>query len=187
MIGEIIGKGKRGIVRRGKWKGKDCAVKAPNPRSTAICRIKNEEQWLKKLNKFHIGPKYYFSDNSMIVMEFVDGIHLYNFLKSYNDKDTVIKVLKEILKQCRIMDKLKVNKFEMHRITKNVIVCKNKPILIDFERCKIVLQPKNVTQFCQFLMKQGIGKNKINILKALKDYKEDQTSANFTFLEKLFF
>ena len=75
----------------------------------------------------------------------------------------------------------------MHRITTNVIVCKNKAVLIDFERCKIILHPKNVTQFCQFLMKRGIGKNKIKILKALKNYKDNQTQVNFISLRELFF
>ena len=52
----------------------------------------------------------------------------------------------------------------MHRVTKNVIVSKNKPVLIDFERCKRVLVPKNVTQFFHFLMKLGYCKDKNKVM-----------------------
>ncbi len=186
-IGDIIGKGKRGIVRRVDWKGKECAVKIPNPNSDAICRIRNEGQWLKKLNKFGIGPKYYFSDDSLLVMEFIEGVHLSDFLKSCENKKIVARVLKEILNQCKIMDELKVNKLEMHRVTKNVIVSKNKPVLIDFERCKRVLVPKNVTQFFHFLMKLGYCKDKNKVMIELKKYKKNMNNSNFTSLKKLFF
>jgi len=183
IFGEIIGKGKRGIVRKGKYNGKGCAIKIVNPKSTAINRLENEANWLKKLNKKKIGPKFYYFDGSKLVMEYLDGVHL----ESYMEDKNIVLVLKKILKQCRIMDKLKVNKFEMHNITKNCIVVGKKPVLIDFERCKVSLEPKNVTQFCQFLLRKGFCKDKKMLLVALRKYKKNMSESNFTFLEKLFF
>jgi len=63
----------------------------------------------------------------------------------------VNKIIKNILEQCRIMDKLKINKKEFHKPIKHIIVYKNKPVMIDFERCYYAEKPKNVTQFCQFI------------------------------------
>jgi len=59
--------------------------------------------------------------------------------------------------------------------------------LIDFERCKITIKPKNVTQFCQFLMsgstelllkQKGINLNKSKVIKLAKIYKKEQTKEN---------
>ncbi len=80
-LGEVIGKGKRGIVRECNFEGKRCAVKIPNPKSDAICRISNESYWLKRLNEYGIGPELVYADRNMLVMEFLDGIHLVDYLK----------------------------------------------------------------------------------------------------------
>jgi putative serine/threonine protein kinase len=175
-IGKIIGKGKRGVVKVGKYGRKACAIKIPNPKSDAIGRIGNEGKWLRKLNEYGIGPKYYFSDDKTLVMEFLKGVHLCDFLIDNG-------VLKKIFLQCRIMDKLKVNKYEMHNITKNVIVVGKNPVLIDFERCKIVRDPKNVTQFCQFMIKKGFVVRSKNLVEVLKEYKKEMNEKNF---KKLF-
>jgi putative serine/threonine protein kinase len=185
ILGKIIGKGRRGVVRRCVFSGNNYVAKVPNPKSDTIRRIENESCWLKKLNIFNIGPKFVFCDENVLVMEYLDGEHLCDFLKTCDEKSER-KVLKKIMLQCRVMDKLKVNKFEMHRITKNAIVIRGDPILIDFEKCKIVLEPKNVTQFCQFLLKRGYG-NKTKCLKLLKNYKNNQTERNFISLKKFFF
>ena len=78
---------------------------------------------------------------------------LKDFLKKNNNPE---KVLKEIENQCKILDKLKINKEEMHKPIKNIIVKKNKPILIDFERCHYTQRPKNLNQFKQFLKRINI-------------------------------
>lgn len=183
-FGKIIGSGRRGIVKLGEYKGRVCAIKIPNPKSGAVNRLETESYWLSELNKKGIGPKFYSLSGGCLFMEYLDGVHLSNYLVGRSD---VGFVLKEILKQCRIMDKLKVNKFEMHRITKNVIVVNDKPILIDFERCKRVLVPKNVTQFCQFLFKRGLCKDGAGLVKALQDYKGNMSEKNYKKLFVLFF
>ena len=82
----------------------------------------------------------------------------------------------------------------MHRPLKHVIVNKNKAYLIDFERAHHVVKPKNVTQFCQFLIggyaasalkdkKIGIEKNKL--IKLAKIYKSNQNIKNFNNIIKI--
>ncbi|MDP3916969.1 MAG: hypothetical protein Q8Q42_01635 [Nanoarchaeota archaeon] len=179
-FGKIIGKGKRGIVYAGKFNEKICAIKVKNPKSTAIGRIENESRWLKIMNKHGIGPRYYCSFDNTLIMEHLEGVHLGKF-RGGN------AIFKKILLQCRTMDKLKVNKYEMHKINKNAIVVKNKPVLIDFERCKIVLEPKNVTQFCQFLIRKGLCKDKSKAIISMKKYKKNMCDETFTSLVKEFF
>jgi len=49
--------------------------------------------------------------------------------------------------------------------------------MIDFERCYYTEKPKNVTQFCQFLLL--INKIKPEAIEILKKYKKDESEENF--------
>lgn len=178
---EYFKKGKRGIVYTGNYKGKKVIIKVKNPESFAINRIKNEGDWLKRLNKIGIGPKVFVATEDYLVMEFIDGKFFVDFIESSKDKKIVLKVIKDILNQCYEMDKIKVDKEEMHKPIKNLIINKkNKPILIDFERCHVVDNGKNVTQFLFFLYKCrdllgkfGIKIEQSKIIEISKDYKKD--------------
>ena len=74
------------------------------------------------------------------------------------------------------MDKLKINKLEFTRPVKHIFVNNSKVIIIDFERAYHTNKPKNVTQFCQFLIRNNLMKRGIKIL---KKYKDSQTNKNF--------
>ena len=87
------------------------------------------------------------------------------------------------------MDRINVNKEEMHHPYKHIIMDKTtkKPILIDFERCHKSLEPKNVTQFSSYIISdfitnllkdKGIKVNKEKIIAAAKKYKKDIKKVN---------
>ena len=149
MKKEIYAKGKRGIIYVGLYKGKKIAIKTKNPKSSAAARIEIEAQFLKRLNKHGIGPKFYFFKDGELGMEFIEGEHFIDYMKN-NHKEKIMKVVKELEKQVKKMDELKIEKQEMMRPFKNVIVRNDKPILIDFERCKYSENPKNMRQFEEF-------------------------------------
>jgi len=107
----------------------------------------NEGKFLKLLNKYQIGPKIIDFSESFVCYEFIEGIELKECINKKIHKD----IIRSILKQCEIMDNLKINKEEMHKPLKNIIIKKNKAFLIDFERCHYTLRPKNVNQFKEFL------------------------------------
>lgn len=146
---KLYARGKRGLVYTFNKNNKILAIKIKNPKSKAEGRIQNEVYFLKILNKYNIGPKLLFHGLDYFCYEFIEGKDIKQYLKQ-NKKIPKI-VLNNIMKQCKIMDKLKINKEEMHRPLKNVIIKNNKPILIDFERCRFTERPKNVNQFKQFL------------------------------------
>ncbi|RMF54400.1 hypothetical protein D6745_05420, partial [Candidatus Woesearchaeota archaeon] len=63
---------------------------------------------------------------------------------------------------------------------KHIIVEKGKPVMIDFERCHYTKKPKNVTQFCQFLIseqvekilnRKGLGFDKEKMKRLAQEYK----------------
>ncbi len=182
----FFSKGKRGIIYKGFIGNKKIAIKIKNPASKAINRIENETRWLKILNKKGIGPKFIAFEKGKLIYGFVEGDFILDWIEK-NDSKNIRKVLREVLVQCRAMDKLKVNKEEMHNPTKHIVVGK-KVVLLDFERCNETKKPHNVTQFCQFIMSKKLSlilnkkKIKINnkkLIKLLKEYKQDYTEKKF--------
>ncbi|MCH8329384.1 MAG: hypothetical protein IIB81_03245 [Nanoarchaeota archaeon] len=111
------------------------------------------------------------------------------------NKKRIIDLIKRIMNQMFIMDKLRINKEEMSHPQKHILIDKkNKPTLIDFERAHYTLKPGNVTQFCDFLISKyvlTILKNnniKINnkkIINAAKKYKKQQNKDNLNNILKL--
>jgi len=150
-----IAKGWRGIVYSGILERKKIAVKIENPSSTAAGRIVNEEIMLALVNKKKIGPKLLISENDFFADEFVDGERILVYL-SHCAKKEALSVLSKTLSQCFILDKAGISKEEMHHPIKHVIVLKNKPVMIDFERAHFAANPSNVTQFCQFICSEPV-------------------------------
>ena|SRR3989344_4720181 len=144
----LFAQGKRGLIYTFKKGRKLIALKVKNPKSEAINRIENEINFLKILNKYNIGPKILDYGKDYFCYEFIDGITLKEYLKKIKNPK---RVLERIMRQCEVMDKLKINKEEMHIPLKNIIVKNSKPILLDFERCHFTTRPKNVNQFREFL------------------------------------
>jgi len=158
------------------------AVKIRRVDSKAEGRIENEAKWLKKLNKLGIGPRLLFSAEDYLVYEFVEGEFILDWLKRKN-KGEVFSVILNVLKQCRELDKLNVNKEEMHHPQKHILIG-DKVTMLDFERCNETDKPKNVTQFVEFLSRiigdlQCI-KWDVNVLRDLsREYKDTYAEESF--------
>lgn len=151
---KLFSRGKRGIIIKAKHKGKDVAIKSKRDDSKALGNIEREAMFLKILNKHDIGPRLIMS-HDFLMYEFVNGVFIDEFLKK-SDKKEIIAVLKKIFLQLNTMDKLGINKFEMIRPYKHIIIENNNPVMIDFERCRYTDDPKNVSQFLEFLVRKEI-------------------------------
>ncbi|MBI2659272.1 methyltransferase, partial [Candidatus Woesearchaeota archaeon] len=183
---KYLAKGHRGLLYTGLYTNKKIAVKTKNPKSEAFGRIENEAKWLKKLNKYSIGPKLIFFDKYYFIYEYIEGDFIIDYAKK-SDKNNIKKIIKKIFSQLFILDRLKIDKEEMHHPLKHIIISHNKPFLIDFERTHYSQNPKNVTQFCQFLASGHLNKilsdkrikiNRNKIIKLAKVYKNSRNNAN---------
>lgn len=184
-----MAKGHRGIVYQGTMNKKKVAIKVQKDKKGPD-RIKNEVYWLKILNKKNIGPRLIFTDKFYFVMERIEGQHIWDFIAA-NDKTAIKKVIKNVFSQCYTMDQLGVNKEEMHHPIKHLLLVDDHVRLIDFERCRKTRNPKNVTQFAQFitstsflvaLMGKGFTINQDKIRRLAKIYKSNMCTRN---LEKI--
>ena len=180
-------RGKRGVIYTGTLKNKKIAIKVKR-KEAVVDKISNEAYWLKILNKKNIGPKIIYGKENFLVYDFVEGPFIIDFIEK-SGKIAIKAVLKDVLEQCFIMDKLNINKFEMHHPIKHIIVTESKkPVLIDFERAKKTTEPKNVTQFCQFLISKHIAQtlilkkiliNENQIIELCRNYKNNPARQNF--------
>lgn len=168
-------KGHRSVIYIFTKNNKKYIIKLKNPKSEAINRLENETNYLRILNRYHIGPRLIESGKDYIVYEFIDGQFFVDYIKEHMNIKSIIN---EILNQCRILDKLKINKKEMHHPIKHIIIKNKKPIMLDFERCYQTEKPKNVSQFITFLLRQKL--IKINSIKEiLKEYKKSNSDKDF--------
>ncbi|MBC8500952.1 MAG: hypothetical protein H8D38_04265 [DPANN group archaeon] len=149
---KLLAKGKRGNVYTYKSTvdGKEVCVKELNPETEAEDVIHNEAKFLRMVNEQGIGPALLKEEDDKVIMEFVQGERILDFFERA-DKTGIVKVIKDSLSQARKLDKIGVNKYELTNPYKHIIVKYEKPVMIDFERCKEVKKPKNVTQLVQFL------------------------------------
>lgn len=181
---DYLAKGKRGVVYTGKYRGRNIAIKTKRKESEAVGRIRNEVVFLKILNKNFIGPKLIMHDKNWLAYRFVPGEPIRDWLPEANKKD-LKRVFRIVFEKCFKMDKLGINKEEMHHPVKHVIIGKSVK-LIDFERAKKTKDPKNVSQFCQFVMslkplleKKGLRVNNKKLIALSKKYKKSFSKADF--------
>ena len=176
---KYLAHGKRGIVFTADYKNKNVAIKTKKKQSQAIGRVKNEAKFLKIINKQDIGPKLILSKDNFLIYEFIRGEFIKNWIQKASKKD-ILRIFKNILEQCHKLDKLNIDKKEMTRPVKHIIIGK-KITMIDFERAHYVKEPKNTTQFLQYIMKnkellerKGIMINREEIINVSKKYKKNK-------------
>ena len=187
----LFARGKRGVVSTAMLGRVKIAIKEKRFGSKAENAIGREAEWLRLLNAHSIGPEFVAYEDGQLAYKFVEGEYIIDFLETASKKDTLAG-LRNVMQQCRTLDRLGINKLEMTRPTKHVIVSRKnrrlQAVMIDFERCRSTDKPKNVTQFCQFftlghatdiLREKRIIINKDDIIKLAQGYKKNQSGQNF--------
>lgn len=183
---ELFSYGKRGLIYTGIYGRKRVAIKIKRAESKASDTIRNEALKLKMLNKHKIGPRLVKHQKGKMVYEFVDGEFIEDYAKKCSKKELAL-ILRKVFLQCHQMDRLKLNKEEMHHPVKHIIIRKKQPVMIDFERCHESESPKNVTQFCQYIIsskmtyllcEKGVKVDMKKMIERAQEYKRDMSKGN---------
>ena len=185
----ILGKGYVGIVVLGKIGRKKVAVKIrrnDSPRKN----LKKEAELLKIINKHKIGPKLIASSKNFLVMEYLDGEKIgdwVNGLKKSNSS-RLKTIIKKVLEDCYSLDRIGLDHGELSNLTKHVIIGK-KTTIIDFESSSMDRKVSNVTSATQALcIGSGISKiigrvykipKKQKMITILRRYKQEGTRESF--------
>lgn len=192
LIGKlhVLGKGYVGIVVLAKQNQKKVALKI---RRTDSQRdgMRNEAKLLEITNKAKAGPKVIKSSKNFLVMEYLDGEKIFDWikqLKGMGASKKLKKTVKKVLEDCYRLDQFGLDHGELSSISKHVIVGK-KTSLIDFESASTSRRVSNVTAACQAIfIGSGISKMvkkiykippKSKMIKVLRKYKNEQTRESF--------
>lgn len=187
----ILGKGYVGVVVLGKKGEKYVAIKIRRTDSQRR-EMKTEAKMLKLVNSVNVGPKLVSASRNFMVMEFLAGQKIGDWIKNLQGKGAVKElkfVIKSVLEDCYKMDQIGFDHGELSSISKHVIVGKSKSVLIDFESSSTKRRVSNVTSATQAIfIGSGIAKkvhrlyrlsSKEAIIETLRTYKQEPSRKSF--------
>jgi putative serine/threonine protein kinase len=185
----VLGKGYVGIVIIAHLDGQRIALKIRRVDADRL-GLQHEAELLAKANSVNVGPKLISVSTNFLLMQFIDGDLLPDWLETRKEKEHVRSVLREILEQCWRLDAIGLDHGELSKAPKHLIINRRgKPFMVDFETASLNRKPSNVTSICQYLFISGAvskllaekhgEKNKNAIVEALKLYKTDRNRENF--------
>jgi len=184
----VLGKGCVGIVLVAHANKKKAALKVRRLDADRS-KMRHEAEMLEKANSVKVGPKLLGCTSNMLLMQFVDGYLLPEWLRKRVGKVQVKKVLRDVLEQCWLLDRVGLDHGELSHAPKHIIVDRaNRPVIVDFETASVNRRPANVTSICQFLFISDIAgevagkigeKDKKTIIEALRFYKKFRNRESF--------
>lgn len=192
LIGKlhVLGKGCVGIVILAKQNQNKVALKIRRIDSQRN-EMKNEGKLLEYANKANVGPRIIQSSKNFLVMEYLAGEKIFDWIKQLKGKGSAMKLkkaIRKVLEDCYELDQLGLDHGELSSISKHVIVSKE-TTLIDFESSSTNRRVSNVTAASQAIfIGSGISKmikkiykipQQTKIIKALRTYKNEQTRESF--------
>jgi len=188
----VLGKGHVGVVVIAQTRTGPVALKIRRVDADRK-EMEHEAEMLTKANELGIGPRFLDKREDFLLMEFINGSLLPEWvtnLKGRNTKNKIRDVLIDILEQCYQLDQDGLDHGELSRAPKHIIVdVRNKPRIVDFETASIMRRASNVTSICQYLfMKSRLAKTLRGRLReidrealviALRNYKRQPIRTNF--------
>jgi len=186
----VLGKGYVGIVVAAHRNGNKVALKIRRTDANRADLLR-EAQMLSIANSVCVGPKLVEASKNFLLMQLIEGDPLSVWLGTATSKESVRKVLLDVLEQCRRLDEAGLDHGELSRAPKHVLVDRTeKPFIVDFETSSVQRRVANVTAICQYLfagtspVSKAISeifapKDKERIVEALRIYKRSKTEENF--------
>ncbi|MGI0068777.1 MAG: serine/threonine protein kinase [Nitrosopumilaceae archaeon] len=186
----VLGKGYVGVVVLSKQGKKDVALKIRRIDSSRN-EMKSEAKFLKLANKVNVGPEVIDSSKNFIIMEYIEGRKIIDWVKGLKGRGSATKLktmIRKVLEDCYNLDRINLDHGELSYIHKHVIVGRS-PCIIDFESASTNRRTSNVTSATQgIFIGSGLANivkkiiktpNKKDLIESLKKYKHDQSRENF--------
>jgi putative serine/threonine protein kinase len=190
----IAGKGCVSLVLKAKFRDHtNCALKIRRLDANRIS-LEREAELLRIANSAGVGPKIFGNSKNIIIMEFIDGLSVIDWVRQQGNVSNlriVLKIIIEILEQCYLLDVAHLDHGQLSQLDHHVIVSGSYDVtLIDFESSSTDRRTANVTSAAQSLLLNGsiskrlndklsLEKKKERLIFTLKSYKSCQTRANF--------
>jgi len=185
----ILGKGYVGMVVLVKKEKEIFALKirrTDSPRKN----MTDEARLLRIANKIGIGPKFIKNSKNFLIMEYIDGEKIIDWVKKSKIKSKDLRsVINNVLRECYLLDNAGLDHGELSTIDKHVIVGKNRNTIIDFESSSTKRKSSNVSAATQAIfIGTGLAKiirkkikipRKDKIIRLVRHYKKMKTEESF--------
>lgn len=158
----VLGKGHAGIVIKGLLDDLEVAVKIKRLDSKRE-DFRHEANMLSLANSVGVGPRLFYANENMIVMEYINGLTIEEFQSNIKD------IARDVLEQCFKLDVIKLDHGELSRMNKHVIIGEQIKI-IDFDSASVNRRASNVTSATQYLLNY-IGIKNSDVYGLLRKYK----------------
>lgn len=186
----VLGKGFAGVVIYAHTIFGDAALKirrADSPRSN----MTHEATLLDVSNGAGVGPRLLNHSDNSILMEWVDGPNIQQWLQNMPDQKTFKDTIRHILYDCFRLDQTGLDHGELTDATRHIIIS-NRPVIIDFDSASVSRRTSNVTSATQCLFVLG-RMSKLaaavcdappisGVIKALRSYKKHPDMERFAYL-----
>jgi len=153
----------------------------------------HEASMLKLANSINVGPKLHGFSSRFLVMEYLEGSPLPEWVKTLagrGRKNRVRSVFRGLLEVCYRLDQLGLDHGELSRAPKHIIVGEqDRAGIVDFETASDKRRPSNVTSLCQYLFlgselssraRRILGPiRRATLLTALRKYKKNANPETF--------
>ncbi len=150
-------------------------------------------------NEIDVGPRYYDNTDDILLMEFVEGQDLPEWITTLRGKGRRLRLRKtvgDLFQQCYRMDKAGLDHGELSRAHKNVSIrASGHAVILDFESASKERSPNNLTSVTQyFFLGSGFARSVRGIagptdnekLKgALRTYKSERSTDALRAVEKV--
>jgi putative serine/threonine protein kinase len=184
----VIGKGCVGVVTIAYRNKEKLAVKIRRLDADRS-RMQGEAELMKMANSVGVGPKLLGTSKDFLLMQFIDGQLLPEWLGRKTSKARIRKVLGKVLEQCWTLDMAGLDHGELSHAPKHLIVDKKDEVfIVDFEAASVNRKTSNVTSICQYLFISGLAKQvaaklgrkkKKVLVGVLRQYKHTKNRENF--------
>ena len=153
-------------------------------------KLSVRETIIKIANEINIGPKIIEDSKNFLIMEFINGEKIIVWAKKSKTKSKDLRsVIKNILRECYLLDNAGLDHGELSTIDKHVIVGKNKNTIIDFESSSSKRKTSNVSSATQAILigtaLAKVVRKKIQvprrdkIIRLVRNYKKLRTQESF--------
>jgi putative serine/threonine protein kinase len=185
----VLGKGCVGVVTQAYLEGKLIALKIR--RLDADRPSMNDEARLLRLaNSVNVGPRLISATKNFLVMELFQGIPLFRWAEGSRISGRVVRELvTRLLTSCFMLDSIGLDHGELSHAPRNVLVNRfGHPCIVDFESASTARRVANVTSLLQYFLFGRVSKTlhasqifpaRRNIVKALREYKDEGSVENF--------
>ena len=172
----IAGKGTVSLVLRSKsCDNKVCALKIRRIDSNRL-DLHQEAQLHTTANTAGIGPKILAHTKNIILMEFIEGSSIIDWVNldiKTADSETILEIVSDILVQCHKLDKLHLDHGQLHYLNHHVIISESfRATILDFESASYLRRTSNVTSASNSLFLGGHISERITDILRIQGMKE---------------